>query len=173
MALNFDATIGGATSNSYATVEDFNSYVEKLINPDVAPKSSQTTLIKKLLLAATEVVDTELTRSVGTPTSSVQNLEYPRTGVVDRRGNTIFVDAIPQDIIDATCEMAIWLFENEVNNAQSDNWDEVASTSIGGTISFTYNSDGKPNTLIPARVQFLLERVGTAYAQKINRARRS
>lgn len=174
MAIIFDTTVGGTSSTSYVTVAEFNEYVEKLVNTDNIPKSSQTTLIKKLLIAATEAVDVEVSNSGGSVTDSTQRLEYPRTGITNRRGNAIADDVLPQELKDAVSEMAIWLYQNDANHASHDNWDdEVSSASIGSSISLSYDTNGKPSTLIPERVKFLLSYIGTAYKAKTNRVRRS
>jgi len=174
MAINFDTTIGGISSTSYVTVEEFNNYVEKLVDADGIPKSSQTTLIKKFLIAATEVVDADLYNSTGNVTDSTQALEYPRTGISDRRGNAIDENTIPQELKDAVCEMAIYLSQNELNHAQFDNWeDAIESASAGGTVNFTYSIKSKPTTLLPSRVKFLLQRMGNAYNTQTARVWRS
>ena len=162
MAISFITTVGAADANSYVTVAEFNTYVEKLLNSDNLPKSSQTTLIKKLLLAATEVIDAETFDGYRTDIS-VQNLEFPRIGLVDRAGYSIDENTIPQELKDAVCEMAIFLYENQLNHAQHSSWDdEVQSASIGGSVTINYKSgvSAKPNTLLPERVKFLLERIG-------------
>lgn len=171
MAIVFDTTVGGASSTSFVTVAEFNTYVENLISDDV-PSSDQTTLIQKLLNAATEVIDS--LDYVGGITNSTQNLQFPRTGMADRNGYAIDGDTIPTELKNATCEMAIWLFRNGVDNAQNDSWDnEPESASIGGALSMSYKSSKKPSTVIPERVKFLLNRMGTAFVSKVNRARRS
>lgn len=174
MAIDFDTTVGGTASTSYVTVVEFNSYVEKMVNAGDMPKASQTTLIKKLLVAATEAVDVEVAGSLGYVTNATQRLEYPRIGITDRRGYAIDENTLPQELKDAVCEQAIYLNEAKLNHAQHDNWeDEVTSGSISGSVKFDYDTGTKPTSLIPSRVKYLLKYMGTAYMPKVKRVRRA
>jgi len=172
LAITFDTTVSGESSTSYVEVTYFVSFLEKLINTDDTPKGSQTTLIKKLLNIATEVVDS--LSFGGSETVLTQSLQFPRQGLYDRRGYSIDEDTIPNELKDAVCEQALWIYQNELNHAQHDDWDdEVQSASIGGSLTFGYNSGKKPSTMIPKRVKFMLKRIGSAYIPHGNRVRRS
>lgn len=174
MTVAFDTTVGGSSSTSYVTVAEFATYMEKLPFDDNLPKSTQTTLIKKLLNMATEQLDGYMYD--GSPTNfGTQALEFPRVGIADKWGFTISDSTIPQQLKDAVCEMAIFLFQNNANNASTDGWnnDEPTSVSISSEISMTYTTKSKPANAVPNRVKFLLRQMGTAWIETTGRVVRS
>ncbi len=162
MSHTFDTTTGGASANSFATVANFTAYVAKQPFAEDMP-AAETTLIEKLLMAATEVINA-LPFEGQVTTAATQALEWPRKDIYDRRGYLITTTTVPQGIIDATCEMALFLFENEMNNAQNDSWeDTVTSSSINGDIVLTYSAKIKPSLILTERARFLINQVGLIF----------
>lgn len=150
MAIIFDVTVSGATTTSYITVEEYNSYVEKQSDTTGLLSPDETTAIQKLLIAATDAVNGLLYHASGDPAVSTQNLEYPRTGETDRRGNAIPSNAIPSSLKDAVSEMAMFMHINSLNNIANDTWDDnIESVGISGTVDFSYTNSPKPSALVP------------------------
>lgn len=94
-------TIGGASSDSFATLAAFQAYCTAqgltLTGDDTAQESN-------LRRATAYLCRTYAWR--GTKATSTQALCWPRFGIVDGDGYSVGSDEIPQGVIDAQCEMA-------------------------------------------------------------------
>lgn len=109
--ITLDATVGGASSNSYSTLTEANDYHEgRLHNDDwdEAPPETKT----KALIWATKLIDMYMSFN-GAVVYSDQALSWPRIGITDRNGIAILSDVIPADIKDATAELAYHLLDSD------------------------------------------------------------
>jgi hypothetical protein len=81
MAITIDATIGGASANSYLTLADAQDLIDGMVeNDDVTAWASATTDQKnRALYSATQRLDRE--RFLGARATDTQALQWPRTGV--------------------------------------------------------------------------------------------
>ena len=81
MAITIDATVGGASANSYITLSDANAIVEGLILDDdvTAWDGSSTDNKNRALYTAAVRVDRE--RFLGARVTNTQALQWPRQGV--------------------------------------------------------------------------------------------
>jgi hypothetical protein len=81
MAITIDATIGGASANSYQTLADAQSIVDGMVqDADVTAWAAATTDAKnRALYTATQRLDRE--RFIGARSTDTQSLQWPRTGV--------------------------------------------------------------------------------------------
>lgn len=106
MALNVETGSGSASSESYAAVADIASYAVKF-GKDFA--DSPAGPAEAAARRATARLDAKYrSRFPGCRTNGRdQGLEWPRSGAFDAECNSIASDEIPQEIIDACCELAI------------------------------------------------------------------
>lgn len=128
MAISIDATVGGASANSYLTLAAADSLIEGLVqNDDVVAWASATDDQKnRALYSATQRIDRE--RFLGARATDTQSLQWPRTGVrkPDTYINTYavgfpfrittdyFTDTeIPDQIKKAQAELAVYLNNNK------------------------------------------------------------
>lgn len=141
MPVTIVATPGAANANSYATLQEFKDYLAlRLQTPDTVTDADDDTLSKGLI-AGTRAIDQLLTRAkrlevikssnnmvkfytirpywTGSPTTSTQALAWPRTGMLDRNGNPIADNVIPDDLKEATFEMAIVSITSDINAENS------------------------------------------------------
>jgi len=81
MAITIDATIGGASANSYLTLVDAQALIDGMVeNDDVTAWASATEDQKnRALYSATQRLDRE--RFLGARATDTQALQWPRTGV--------------------------------------------------------------------------------------------
>ena len=81
MAISIDATVGGASANSYITLSDANAIVEGLVADDdvAAWDGSNTDNKNRALYTAAVRVDRE--RFLGARVTNTQALQWPRQGV--------------------------------------------------------------------------------------------
>jgi len=81
MAITIDATVGGASANSYLTLAAAQDLIDGMVeNDDVTAWASSTTDQKnRALYSATQRLDRE--RFLGARATDTQALQWPRTGV--------------------------------------------------------------------------------------------
>lgn len=85
-------TIGGSTSNSYVSLDDFESYCDERLNVDVYYAADDDDRVRALLMA-TRRLDRENWR--GAKADSSQALAWPRYDVPKRDGSLVGGDSIP------------------------------------------------------------------------------
>lgn len=123
MAVVLDSTVGGTTSNSYATVAEAQAYFDtRLPLSGWDDADSQDVL----LMMATRVLDAYLqpykelvpaqkgspayyrvrAQWTGAPATATQRLAWPRINMKDMNGNDIPSDVIPDDLKDTVAELA-------------------------------------------------------------------
>lgn len=122
MPFTLDATPGGTAANSFLTVEEFEAYLETAYEVEEASNVlddapllglATRTLIamysgKKVLIREKGSSPYYLVRPTwtGSPAMATQALPWPRIGMYDRNGNAIADTVIPQELKDATAELA-------------------------------------------------------------------
>jgi hypothetical protein len=128
MAITIDATVGGASANSYLTLSAANDLIDGLVqNDDVTAWASATDDQKnRALYTAAQRIDRE--RFLGARATDTQSLQWPRTGVrkPDTYINTYavgfpfrittdyFTDTeIPDQVKKAQAELAVYLNNNK------------------------------------------------------------
>lgn len=151
MAFTFDSTVGGSSSNSYATVTAFGDYYGGRM--DVSEATSAATLtLQQALVMATYRLDQE--EYVGVAVSQTQALKWPRYDVwmpngLDYEDET----AIPGRVQRATFELALHYLRN--TTAQSDTGLEPFQHVRIGELDVTPRTDRRASAL-PAFVAALL-----------------
>lgn len=145
MAITIDATVGGASANSYLTLAAAQDLIDGMVeNDDVTAWASATTDQKnRALYSATQRLDRE--RFLGARATDTQALQWPRTGVrkPDTYINTYaigfpfrittdyFTDTeIPDQIKQAQVVLAVYLNNNKDGMGLS-GLEDYKSVSIG------------------------------------------
>lgn len=160
---------GLSTANSYASAADGDLYHEK--HSYASAWTAATTGNKeKALMMATRLIDSCYEFN-GFKKSNSQALQWPREAArdPDRRdvrltalqnliGPFFESDAVPQALIDATCEMAREvLVENRTDKPEGEG---IKQLNIVGSIGMTFDvKDRQP--IIPRLVQMMLSKFGT------------
>lgn len=118
-----DVTVGGASSNSYATLAEANTYFDERLPLSTPWVGSGESYNRALIMAArtlNALVEAHRTLRyrdgmsvyytnrtwTGTPASSTQRLAWPRVGMYDRNGVAIAEAVVPQDLKEAQAELA-------------------------------------------------------------------
>ena len=81
MAITIDATVGGASANSYITLSEANSTIEGLIIDDDVQAWISATDDNKNRALFTAAVRVDRERFLGARVTNTQALQWPRTGV--------------------------------------------------------------------------------------------
>lgn len=109
---------GSETADSYVSVEYADAFAMSIIDhadwPDTQPEK------EAALKEATRVLDEQFSWS-GSLTDYSQALAWPRTGFTDPDGRPIASNVIPKRVMDATCNLALYLLQNGgLNQSASD-----------------------------------------------------
>jgi hypothetical protein len=105
------ATPGATNANSYVTVPEADAYNDSRPHADVW-ENTETLDKARALLLATRLLETRITWK-GAPATTVQALQWPRRGLVNRVGVEVSPATIPVDLKDATSELARLLLRTD------------------------------------------------------------
>lgn len=112
MPLVLDATVGGATSNSYLTLGEADAYFLTRLYSTAWTNASGTPFRETALAWATRLLDRSLDWN-GALSSLTQALRWPRTGATTIDGQLYAADVIPPELKEATAELAIYLLRKD------------------------------------------------------------
>lgn len=155
--MNLTTTIGGSTSNSYASLDDFESYCDERLNVDVFWDADDDDRSRALLMAARRL-NRENWR--GSPVSATQALAWPRSDVVkpdpvrgldlSYYGDEYLTTEIPQIIKDAQCELALAYLDG-FDDGEEDSIDSFSADGV--SVKFR---GSRPSGSLPAAVSQLI-----------------
>jgi hypothetical protein len=157
MAVVLDATVGGASSNTYTTLAEADSYIEgRLYNTawDAATDDNK----NRALVWATALLDQHFDWE-GVIYSDTQALRFPRGFIEKPDGYYWDSNIIPDLLKDATVEMAYVLL-------QSDKWSQPGLLGLGltkakvGSLAVEISED-MATELFPQNIRVMLEPLGT------------
>lgn len=161
-----DTTIGGASSDAYASIETIHAYAVKvgasfpITGSDTPSTAAAIAAAEAAARRATAWIDGEYgPRFIGEPASASQALEWPRKDAW-YRGEELPDDTIPPKIAEAMCEAAIReLAEPGIMSPDLDRGGRVKSESVDGAVAVTY-MDGAPTettfTVIDGKLRGLI-----------------
>ncbi len=98
-----------ATSNSYATVAEFTTYLNNYLNP---PTFANDEAMQTVLIAGTKRLEAE--KYLGSRSDSDAVLAHPRDGYPDKDGFSFSDGVIPEDVKNALFETAIYINSNDI-----------------------------------------------------------
>jgi len=153
--MTIDATAGGATSDSFATVAEANSYHNSRLHNDEWFNSPLDTR-EKALKWATRMLDNLSWK--GQKTATTQALKWPRTYVYNDNGDQLAVDEIPSFLIAATSEYAWELIKSD---REVDSDSKGISEVWAGEVVVKFNSSDRA-TKTPTSVYRLISYYTTA-----------
>ena len=97
-------------TNSYISVADADLYFADRLNSAVWTGAVAVGLKDQALIQASQIINNK--QFVGIRTVPTQSLSFPRAGVYL---DSVLLDSsvVPKNVIDATCELAIWLLQSD------------------------------------------------------------
>lgn len=98
-------------TNSYINVADADTYFDDAIHASAWEDSTSDTKAKALV-TATRSLDRQNWNGAKYQDAPTQVLDWPRSGLVDSEGDAVDETTVPQEILDATCELALALIQN-------------------------------------------------------------
>lgn len=125
---------GSPTADSYVSVEYADAFMSSIIDnvdwPDTLSEK------EAALKEATRVLDEQFSWGC-TLTDYSQALAWPRTGFTDPEGRPIASNTIPKRVMDATCNLALFLLQNGGLNQSSSDLRSLKA----GPISIAYSEN--------------------------------
>ncbi len=154
-----DATVGGASSDSYITVADADTYHGTTLN-STDWDSAVTATKEKALKSATRLLDERIEWN-GSKYTEAQSLRWPRSNVTDPDGYAVGTDEIPTAITNATAEFAKRLISSDTTgNAEGKGVSSVKAGSVDITFDKTDTAD-----VLPDIVSEMLRGWGTIHSR--------
>lgn len=117
MAIEIIATAKGATSNSYVTLAEANSYFEGRSDASAWESGPTDDTKNRALVTATNRLEQQ--DYFGTPTDSDQRLKWPRVGTYDQDGRYHDQDVVPRPVKEATYELALAIIGGDLELADT------------------------------------------------------
>lgn len=158
MAFVFDATVGGANSNSYPTVAYADDYFGgSLYASDWPATSSGAALLTKQQGLVTATRDFERLTWAGTRSSySGQRLQFPRANLTDKDGFYITSTEMPTDLLDACCEQALFRIQQNPDNLVDESLKQFKRLKISNVLDMEMR-DGTPteNTICERAMELI------------------
>lgn len=167
------ATPGAPDANSFGTLAEANTYFDNRLAMD-PPWATSGADSDRLLIMATRLISRlsqphkRLVREkgqepyyvvsrylVGQPTTLTQALPFPRIGLRDSLGRDVPVDAIPQELKEATFELAGLLKKGD-RTLENDVSAQGISSVKAGSVSVSFSPEGPKQEVIPASVLDLM-----------------
>lgn len=105
------ATAGATNANTYATMTQAEDYIENRLHTENWDDSDDNDR-ESALIWATKLLD-RLCNWDGTRVSADQALRWPRSYVYDPDGNSLDASTIPQFLVDAVTEFALFLIGSD------------------------------------------------------------
>lgn len=162
-------TVGGSTSNSYATVSEYRQYwLGQLFPSDQAtPDSFGDDEVEWALKEACLVLDAQ--SYFGGIVTQTQALKWPRARVTDDEGRAVSQSAIPQAVKDAQCELAYTLLVDSEAFA-GDPFAGFSEINLGNSEVDVKLRGGAATGSLPAKVVRLLRNLRSSSQARILRA---
>jgi hypothetical protein len=153
MALVLDATAGGPSANSYATVAEGTSYHEGRLHSSAWTDASATDKAAALVWA-TRLLDGTFAWA-GWPDTSSQALQWPRSGIVARNPFVVVPEGVvPQEIKNATAELARLLITSD--RASDSDLEVQGITSVrAGSVALTFSGSAS-RRVVPSALYDLI-----------------
>jgi hypothetical protein len=153
-----DSTVGGAASNSYASLAEGTTYFGERLQASAWTGESDPDVQERALIMATRRLD--LLEYRGIKSSSAQALKWPRDGAYDEDGEQYATNAIPTFLKHATFELALHFL-----NSAAESEDPFADDGLGrfdrakiGPLEVEINHS-RPGSAIPGYILGLLAHV--------------
>lgn len=149
-----DATIEGATANSYVSLAQASTYFEDRLDTDLWDTAEGDGTAAPALIMATRILEHESYQ--GCRTTSTQALAWPRSGVAyEDRWGWWPSDAIPACVQQAQCELALALLK-EPDQLSASGLEGFSILQLG---ALNVTPKGINPTLLPPYVKRLLRPV--------------
>jgi len=152
-------------ASSYISIDDADDYLSIKPNSTALADVAEATR-ENYLMWATRLLD-QRAFFQGVKTDEDSTLRWPRQGVIDKDGNLVASDEIPQGIKDATVEIAYHLYSQSVDPSAPPSTSAAASgikKIVAAEVSIEYQDAANlvsNNNLFPGGINRLLSPYGS------------
>lgn len=129
-----DATVGGASSNSYVALTAAEAYFLGRLSVDAWADANAEEREASLIMATQRL---EAESYLGYAVSTTQRLQWPRYSAYNRNGVLLSTTAIPQLLQDATCELALSILNDPDSIGGASAFAEFQNLRIGNSLDIT------------------------------------
>lgn len=133
------ATAGAADANAYLTAAEFATYLTERPQVPASVTAASTASREAALIMATRMMDAYQCFT-GAAATSTQALLWPRTGMLTKTGFALDSSVIPQQLKDATAELAIAMLVSDIL-ADSDVAVQGITSISAGPVSLSFKQD--------------------------------
>ena len=149
---SLDATVAGASANSYATEAEADDYVDGIPATYTTTWDAATTEQKEdALMWATRLLDNWVDWK-GTKSSTTQRLRWPRSYVYTPDDELLVTTAIPTFLIEATSELARQLLAKDLTREPTRGIDMIKT----GEVTIDFDTDGRQRQVLLKSVQMYI-----------------
>lgn len=154
-----DTTVGGADANSYASVDEFKVYRTSRFPAVAAVVAANDASIEAALIVGCRIIDQDFDWT-GSAVDAVQQLTWPRAGMLTRNGFAVATTAIPRELKTAQCEVAYELLTGVDLLADNDAVKAGLSSLKAGSVALSWQS---VNTSTSESVDMIIRRLGSEF----------
>lgn len=148
-----DATVGGATSNSFVTLTEYNAYLTDHPYGSAALAMSEAAKTSHLIMAG-RILNAQCYE--GTAASITQSMTFPRIGLTNRNGYGLTADVVPAEMKYAQMELALILSRSATDpTLQSEAAVQGLTRIKAGSIELEFKGEIEYSSL-PASVRGLI-----------------
>jgi hypothetical protein len=161
MSITLDDTVGGASSNTYVSIADADTYFEERLHSSVWTAASIDTK-KAALVWATRILDRSV-EWVGTIKTTTQALRWPRSGVYTSDYVSISSTIVPEFVKYAVCELAKQLISSDKfadHDTKGYKWMQV------GGLQIQIDKYDRPQVLSKAVWWYIMEYASSKVSQR-------
>lgn len=154
----FDDMRGASLADIKTALTTANiAYIDSVLDDAFALLTSGGTKIQaknaQALILATQLIDPF--DFIGQPTETTQPLQWPRVGAVERNGQSIPADSIPNGIKTATAELAFFLLKHDITDPRQHHHLFLLTSERIGEVQNSYSK--RINKKLPDNVMDLLK----------------
>jgi hypothetical protein len=164
LLMALDATVGGANSNTYATLAEADDYNSARTFSTVWSETDLDVQEASLIEAA-RLLDAVF-RWTGSATDSIQARSWPRNGMFTRNNYPIPNNVIPQELKDAQAEYARQLVVGDLTVSLDQDSEGLAAVKAG-PIEIKFKPNNPITTLALYSAQLRLQSPEFAYLSKL------
>jgi hypothetical protein len=134
-----DATVGGASANSYCTLAEAKQYVEdRYVGSSTAWSGASDNDLNQALLFSTRIIESTIIFT-GFVKTDTQALLWPRYGMTKRNEYALADDIIPQELKDCESEFARGLIVDVSRTDDSDPETQGIRNLKAGPVAITFD----------------------------------
>jgi hypothetical protein len=136
-------TPGAANANTYATVAEFKVYRTNRLPTVATVLAAVDAAIEVALICACRSLDANFDWT-GAAVDDVQDLNWPRSGMLTKNGFTIGTTVIPQQLKDAQCELAFQMLAGTDLVGDNDALKKGVSSVKAGSVAWSVSRAWTP-----------------------------